>query len=293
MPLKGFKYPDGEILSIEELSRENVDVSRMGVSIPTLIHMSQQRPVDRKPSTTELLNGTCHSFLERTEDFYIYPQDNAFALAGTLHHLKLEDSSKTHDRLMSEVTLETMGITGTIDLYDKETKTLVDYKFSGSYKIAQCLGMTFRKINHPTEVYKRNGRWGKAGSPKRVKQFYVDESLIDFGDWGWQVNFYRYLLESNGYPVEKMFVQATVRDGGLQIARERGLDRNIYMIEIPFIHNDHLIEKFSSQKDALLKALESDELPEICTKEERWRGNKCESYCSVREICPYNNKGEE
>tara|TARA_R100001082_G_scaffold79992_1_gene47232 strand:- start:1041 stop:1931 length:891 start_codon:yes stop_codon:yes gene_type:complete len=292
MPLKGFVYPDGERVLKEDVIVGDVDVEKMGTSLPTLLHMSQDRDPNRKPSTTELIQGTCESYLRRTVDYYTHPNENAFSLAGTLHHLKLEKSSSISDRLESELTLETLGITGTIDLYDKKTKTLVDYKFSGSYKIAKCLGMQFKYIKHPTEVYKRSGRWGKAGTPKRVKEFYIDKDTADLEDWGLQLNFYRYLLENNGYEVDNMFIQATVRDGGLQIARERGLTRNIYMIEVPYIHNDNIERIFLSKKDSLEKALTLGELPEVCSEQERWGGMKCESYCPVREVCPYNNKGD-
>ena len=293
MPLRGFKDITGAIVPKEEINKGHADITRLGVSLPTLIHMAQERPSDRKPSTTELLNGTCQSYLQRTVDYTIYPEDNAFALAGTLHHLKLEESSIGLDRLKSELTLETNGITGTIDLYDTETKTLVDYKFSGSYKIAKCLGIQHYYTKHPTEVYKRSGRWGKKGTPKRIKEFYSDKNKADLEDWSWQINFYRYLLESNGYGVDKMFVQATVRDAGLQIARERGIVGKIYMIEVPYIDNEHLLERYITKREALLSALANDELPEKCTDEETWNGMKCESYCSVREVCPYNKpKGE-
>ena len=293
MPLRGFVDSSGAIIPITEIKKGHADISRLGVSLPTLLHMSQQRPADRKPSTTELLNGTCQSYLERTAEYCIRPEDNAFALAGTLHHLKLEESAGLLDRLKSEITLEAHGITGTVDLYDSETKTLVDYKFSGSYKIAKCLGIAHYYTKHPTEVYKRSGRWGKAGTPKRVKEFYRDESKADLEDWGWQLNFYRYLLETNGYEVDQMFIQATVRDAGLQIARERGITGKIYMIEVPYIDNEHLIERYVMKREALLSALEKKELPEKCTDEETWGGMKCESYCPVREVCPYNQtKGE-
>ena len=291
MPLKGFKYPDGGIVSTIDIKKGDVDIERMQVSLPTLLHMSKDRDPDRKPSTTELIQGTCQSYLQRTQDYYIYPDDNAFSLAGTLHHLKLEESSSVVDRLGSEITVESNGITGTVDLYDKDTKMLIDYKFSGSYKIAKCLGIQAKHGYHPTEVYKKSGRWGKAGTPRRVKEFYIDKDTADMEDWGWQVNFYRYLLEQNGYPVDSMYVQATVRDAGLQVSRERGLDKKIYMIDVPYINNEHLLDMFIVKRDALLLSLDNEELPDKCTDEETWNGTKCKSYCSVRDICPYN-KGE-
>lgn len=288
MPLKGFKYPDGGIVSITDIKKGNVDIERMQVSLPTLLHMSSDRDPNRKPSTTELIQGTCQSYLQRTQDYYIYPDDNAFSLAGTLHHLKLEESSSVLDRLGSEIALESNGITGIVDLYDKDTRTLIDYKFSGSYKIAKCIGIQVKHGYHPTEVYKKSGRWGKAGTPRRVKEFYIDKDTADMEDWGWQVNFYRYLLEQNGYPVDSMYVQATVRDAGLQIARERGIDKKIYMIEVPYINDEHLLDMFETKRDALLLSLDNEELPDKCTDEETWNGTKCKSYCSVRDICPYN-----
>jgi hypothetical protein len=43
MPLKGFKYSNGETVSIEEVKRGDVDIARIGVSLPTLLHMSKSR----------------------------------------------------------------------------------------------------------------------------------------------------------------------------------------------------------------------------------------------------------
>ena len=292
MPLIGFKYPNGDKVSKQDVLNGDVDVEKMGVALPALLHMAQERDVNRKPSTTELLNGTCQSFLERTTGFYIDPQDNAFSLAGTLHHEKLEDSAGILSDLYSELPLEYNDITGIIDLYDKRTKTLIDYKNTGSYKVAQCLGMKIKHGFHPTEKYKRSGHWGKKGSPKRIKEFYTDKESADFGNWSWQLNFYKLLLEKNGYPVDKILLQITVRDGGLQIARERGVDRNIYLLEVPTIHTEHLLNKFTSQRDALLIALKNNTIPKMCNKEETWDGVKCKSYCPVSENCIYY-KGEE
>ena len=287
MPIKGFTYPDGEKIGIDKVVSGEVDVERMGIALPSLIQMTQERDPNRKPSTTELLNGTCQAYLERITDYYIDPQSRAFSLAGTLHHEKLENSASVLSRLESELPLEHFGITGIVDLYDKETRTIIDYKLTGSYKVAQCLGLQYRHVPHPTEKYKRNSRWGKKGQPKRMKQFYIDENTIDFGDWGWQLNFYRLLLEKNSYPVDKMLMQLTVRDGGVQIARERGVDRNIYLLEVPKIHDDHLTNKFLSKKVSLESALSSGVMPEQCTEEERWGGNKCRNYCPVSDACIY------
>ncbi len=290
MPLIGFRYPDRDTISLDEVANNKVDLGRMGVTLPTLLEMSKQRPSDRMPSTTELLNGTCQSYLQRTADYFESPDSQAFSIAGTRHHDLLEKSALDNSSQMTEIDLEYDGITGTADLYDVERKMLVDYKMSGSYKVAKALGIQVRYSFHPTEVYKTSGRHGKKGTPRRVKEFYIDKDKADLEDWGWQLNFYRYLLEKQkGLEVNSMYIQATVRDGGLQVATSRGIDRNIYMIEVPFIDNEHLKYKFNNKRDELIKALESKELPNKCTDSETWNGTKCKSYCSVRDVCPYVN----
>tara|TARA_R110002020_G_scaffold58750_5_gene160982 strand:- start:122 stop:994 length:873 start_codon:yes stop_codon:yes gene_type:complete len=286
MPLKGFKYPDGEIVSLEDVNNRDVDVERMGMAMPTLLYMSKQRDNNRPPSTTELLIGTCQAYLQRTEDYYVDPQDNAFSLAGTIHHNKLEDSAED-ESMLAEIALKYKDITGIVDLYDSKSKSLIDYKNTGSYKASQILGIRHRTESDPIEVYKKSGRWGKAGTPKQVKVFYRDPATADFGDWSWQVNFYRLMLEKNGYPVDNMYLQMTIRDGGVHAAMSRGIYKNIYLVEIPTINNDVLEERFLEKRDTLVSSLENKKQPEMCTPEETWNGRKCERYCPVREVCPH------
>ena len=285
MPLKGFKYPDGKLISLQDVRERNIDIEKMGMALPTLLYMSEQRENDRPPSTTELIGGTCQAYLQREEDYYVNPQENAFSLAGTIHHNKLEDSASSD--MIAEMPLEYKGITGIIDLYDKKSKSLIDYKNTGSYKASKILGLQSRTESDPVEVYKRSGSWGVAGSPKQIKVFYRDPVTADFGDWGWQINFYRLMLEKNGYPVDNMYLQMTIRDGGVHAAKSRGVYNNIYLVEVPYINDDILRTKFLDKRDALLHSLETKTVPEICTPEETWDGRKCESYCPVREVCPY------
>lgn len=284
----GFVYPDGDKVSFEDVRKGNVDIEKMGMSLPTLLEMSKERSPDRKPSTTELLIGTCEAYLKRVKDYYIDPQERAFSLAGTLHHLKLEQGQD--DRHLKEEVLEEFDITGIADLYDKETKTLIDYKNTGAFKCSKLLGMSYTYIdNIEGKRYKTSGKWGKKGTLKKVKQWYRDESLADYGDWGWQVNWYRYLLEKQGYEVETMYIQVTLRDGGLRVAREYGLDKNIYLIKLPKYDNELLENKFITARNNLTKSLLNGNLPKKCNDEETWDGRKCQYYCEVRHLCPHNN----
>jgi len=86
-----------------------------------------------------------------------------------------------------------------------------------------------------------------------------------------------------------MYIQVTLRDGGLRVAQDRGLDKNIYLIEVPLYDDEVLENRFLKARDNLVRALETDNLPKKCTDEETWNGRKCQSYCEVRYLCPFNN----
>jgi hypothetical protein len=287
MPAIGFKYPDGEEVSFEDIFENGkLKLEKMGIVMPMLRELAKQRDPDRKPSVTECLIGTCEAYLKRTEDYYIDPQEHAFALAGTLHHSRLEGNA---DEGTSEIAMEGLDITGIVDLYDEESKSLIDYKNVGSYKVGQALGLDFYLEDDPSgAVYLRKGKWGQKGDPKKVRRYWMNPEKADLGDWEWQINCYRYMLEKQGKEIKNMYVQVTVRDGGIQAARDRGIERKIYLIEVPYIHNDHIIDKFTEKRDSLINSLTLGKLPEICSEEERWGGKKCEFYCDAREVCPYN-----
>ena len=114
-----------------------------------------------------------------------------------------------------EERLEEDGISGMFDLYGEEdgVRTLFDYKVSGSYKVTKAIGLKEIEEEVPGEVFRvgspqgaaKNGEEDRPGEP-------------DLGDWGLQLNHYRQLLESKGFPVDRMVLQAIVRDG--DVSRE-------------------------------------------------------------------------
>ena len=113
MPAIGFKYPEGDEISFEDaLENKKLDVERMGVYVTALEEMAKQRDPDRKPSVTELINGTCQAYLQRTEVYHIDTQEYAFSLAGTMHNRILENNANEDE---AEVSLEGIDITGIVD----------------------------------------------------------------------------------------------------------------------------------------------------------------------------------
>jgi hypothetical protein len=282
----GFICPDKEVIKFEDCF-EHCRMSERCMSVATLKAMSEQRPDNRPPSTTELLSGTCEAFLKRTQQYFINPQERAYALMGTIHHNNLENQDLGSQHLVEEK-LEGLDITGILDYYDKENEMLIDYKNTGSFKAMKVLGMTSTQVPDPTGArYKRSGKWGRAGEIKKVKQWYRDESIADFGDWLYQVNMYRYLLEQKGYRVKVMKLQMNIRDASTAMSRDRGIDRNIYFVDIPYVDDEEIVEYFTKKRDLLVSALENLRVPEMCSEAETWEGKKCESYCEVRHLCPY------
>lgn len=282
----GFICPDNEVITFKRCLKK-CRMSERCMSKATLKAMSDQRPDERPPSTTELLSGTCEAYLKRTEQYYIDPQDRAFAIMGTIHHLNLENQ-EVGEEILKEEKLKGLDITGILDYYDTESKTLIDYKNTGSYKASKVLGLRFKMISDPTGArYVKSGKWGRAGTLKKVKSFYEDESTSDFGDWLFQVNMYRYLLEIKGYEVKAMKLQMNVRDANTITAFSRGVKKNIYFVDIPFVDNEIILPYFTEKRDRLVEHLASRTIPEKCNEEETWNGKKCEKYCEVRTLCPY------
>ena len=62
----GFICPDNEVIPFERCLKK-CRMSERCMSKATLKAMSEQRPDERPPSTTELLSGTCEAYLKRTE----------------------------------------------------------------------------------------------------------------------------------------------------------------------------------------------------------------------------------
>ena len=293
--LKGNEVFFEDIWKNPRQSMEDFDMS-----MPKLRALAEERPVDRPPSVTECLNGTLEAYLKRTEDYFIDPQSMIFALAGTLHHQKLEQYGEITEEKWKDYDMT--GISDYREWISGDEYLLIDYKNFGSYKVKQILGINYRKIDDPTGAkYKKSGSWGKAGSPKQVKEFYIDESSADFGEVAWQQNMYRIFIENKGDKISKMFIDITVRDGGLQVSRDRGVTQNSYLIEVPYIKDEWVIDFFKKRRDMLNEALNSGVTPVKCQDapldiphsfSETWEGNKCKSYCAVRDICPYMIKND-
>lgn len=281
MPATAFKCTSGEEIPFNDcLAR-----CKMGVrclSTRTLRMIAEQRPWTGKPSTTQLLKGTREAYLEITQTGYsLDPMGELFRVLGSKAHAYLEEFT---DNELSEERLHDNICSGQFDFYDPETCTLVDTKTWGSYKVMKALGFKQETIE-TGEVFKSGPRKGLAKTKKIVVK-----AEPDMKDAEIQLNHYRIMLEATGFPVKEMFIEALIRDGGTYIAISRGIEKNGYLIPVKFIPDDEVRAYLQEKASSLHHALDTGELPQPCSEEERWAdgpgpGRKCQRFCRVARFC--------
>lgn len=286
MPLKYFICPDNVRIETDDCLKEGG--CRFGARCATRSYLQmcrKERPWTGRPSTTQLINGTLISFLRLTKDYAIRPDDRAFMIHGTKGHGNLEAAGDEFSILEERFNDDETDITGIADVLEVENgkSILVDYKTSGSYKVAKALG--FFVEDEPTgETYKSGKR---KGEPKTRKILKRDDSKIDRLEWELQLNKYRMEYERRGFKPDELKIQCVVRDGNTYIANSRGVFRNVYYFNIRIMPDKEVAAYFDGKKADLLRALKQGYWNDICTKEENWDGVRCERYCEVAEFCKY------
>ena len=289
MPLVGFVCLDGERVQVEDCLK-GCRIGERCLTLPTVKLISQEREWNGIASTTQLINGTMLEWLKLTKPYYVDPDSRAFMLQGTKHHKALEVVARELG-LPAEIPLSVDR--DIFDLIEQEEDgyVLTDYKLWGSFRVAKALGIveTGKRPDPTGAVYKISGKWGKAGSPKMIPSFSQDCSKVDNWEAEFQLNNYQLMLRELGIPIRRMQLQITVRDGGLAVAKSRGIIKNVYLIPVPFL-DEHLVRDFFKHKaDCLAVALEKGwHIP--CSPRESWDGRRCcKNYCDVWMFCP---KGE-
>lgn len=269
MPLKFFNCPDGVARLIVQCLEHCPRQEGRCLALSHLIAISDQRLWEGQASVTQLIKPTRLAYLEIVKDYAVNPDDMAFMLYGTLHHRRLEIINKKLEGL-SEHKLKG-DINGTLDrLEPDELKgnhyKLIDYKLVGAYSIAKALGL-------------QNG-----------------DAEPDMIEWELQLNKYRLLLEENDelsgmFPINRLIIQATVRDSGLRQIKSLGIPKRMPMIPVRKLPDDYVAEYFLHKDYALHKALETNAMPEMCDYHGRWNGRRCQKqYCFVHYFCPEGAK---
>ena len=97
-----------------------------------------------------------------------------------------------------------------------------------------------------------------------------------------QMNYYRIKAEREDKPVQNMYIEVTIRDGKEEWY---GLDRKVYVIPIPHVEDEIVIQTYDLISYGINEAMNSGITPDVCSEEERWEGRKCKDYCPVWDHC--------
>ena len=226
--------------------------------------------VQKDYSVTELLNPTKQVILlKRYKELLSQDaSDMLWSFMGTMAHYALEKAIGDNDRFISEQRLQTTVsgkvISGGIDLYDKQNKEVVDFKYTSAW------------------TYYFGGR----------------------SSWEKQLNIYAYLLRENlGLGINDVAIVAIFRDFQKKMVglskKVNGVlheyPSNISMVIKPEMWSQEECLSFLETRIAELEEmslLPDDEIP-ICPKEERWEdedsyavissGGKCYKKFDTRE----------
>jgi len=281
--LRWFFCPDGALVEIAQCL-EQCRMERRCARLPYL-RACQAREWTGVPSTTQLLNGTMMEYLKIVCDYGIAPKSRAYAMLGTLHHRTLEEYASvgeiTEQRFRNDVN------SGQCDILEpcEGGYVLGDYKTWGSFRVQRALGLVAEKIDDPSgAVYEKSGKWGKAGTPKQVNIWMPQPLVADLWEVELQLNSYRLLAESAGFPVVRMEIQVTVRDGATWLAHSRGVTEPLYLIPVDFLLDDDVRRYFGEKAIALNQALVHG-WTEACSAQECWNGRRCTQYCDVAHLC--------
>ena len=235
-------------------------------------------------------SGPRYLYLKATTDYAIDPQDRVWAAFGTSTHEKLG----MHKYIMDVLSEEKIGdekMRGIADCLEQDEcdntdYILTDYKTWGSYKVAKALGF----VQVEEEIKDDTGKvillkTGKnKGNPKTKKVKIFDPGKVDLQNEILQLNRYRIFFESYGFKVSKMQIQAVPRDGGTYIARSRGIDRNLYIIPVPYMPDEEVLN-FYEQLQCEVDEGFTTGYTRPCNDHENWEGRRCKGYCEVSGAC--------
>lgn len=295
MPAKWFRCPDSETIEIDKcLSPKGCRMGQRCATRPFLRLIGYDRRWEGvSPSAAG--NGPRMLYLKATVQYVIEPGSRVFSAIGTGTHGKLAIQSYTKD-VLSEEKLSDERIKGIADvLEDDEEKAgqfvLTDYKTWGSFKVAKALGIVSETVEE-TIIDEATGKpiilksGPNKGQPKtrQRKEIRIDPAKIDLRDTELQLNRYRILFEAAGFPVSRMQVQATPRDGGTYIAQNRGIDKNIYIIPIKRLQNKDVLDFYRNLAAEVTEAFRTD-FARKCDYWESWERKRCEGFCEVMEAC--------
>jgi hypothetical protein len=295
VPAKYFKCPDLEIIPIAKcLIPMGCRMKERCATLPFLNLIGFDRKWEGvSPSSAS--NGPRMLYLKAVTDYIIDPQDRVWAAFGTSTHDKLNIHYYTKN-VLSEERLSDDQMKGIADCLEADEQKqgffiLTDYKTWGSYKVAKALGIISETIeetvldsdNKPV-LLKSGPNKGKPKTKNRT-EIIIDSSRADLRAEELQLNRYRIFFEQYGFPISRMQIQTIPRDGGTYVAKNRGIDKNLYIIPIKRSENKEVLNFYKILSDEVMEAFKTGYIRK-CNSWESWERRRCDrGYCEVIEAC--------
>lgn len=298
MPAKYFSCPDKETIPILDcLKYQGCRMPERCATLPFLRMIG----FDRKwqgVSPSSAGNGPRAIYLKATTDYTIDPNDRVWAAFGTSTHDNLA-IHKYSSNVLTEQKLSDNEMTGIADCLEMDEwkpgyYVLIDYKTWGSFKVAKALGIISEKVEETVmeegkPVILKSGK--NKGKPKTIQKTTIitDTSKADLKSEELQINRYRIFFESYQFPISRMQIQVVSRDGGTYVAKNRGIDRNLYVIPIRRLLNDTVLDFYRNLNTEVMEAFKTA-YARKCDSWESWDRRRCEGYCEVMEVCQEMSK---
>lgn len=292
MPAKYFICPDEIEIEISEcLKNGGCRMNKRCATRPYLRLIGFDREWEGvSPSSAG--NGPRLLYLKATHDYSINPQDRVWAAFGTSTHDKLGMHKYIHN-VLSEEKMSDKDMTGIADVLEVDEEkdgyyVLSDYKTWGSYKVAKAMGM--RVVKEDVELKDDNGNpillksGANKGKPKTKQESKIVIGEPDLKGEVLQLNRYRIFFEQYGFPISRIQIQVVSRDGGTYIAKSRGIDNNLYMIDVPII-SDGTVHDFYNNLQGEVDIAFSSGYVRLCNDWESWENRRCNGFCEVSDYC--------
>lgn len=231
-------------------------------------------------SATALQGCMRKTYLERTRDYYIRPSDRHYdSLRGSLIHETL--SRQPSNYIVEQdfyYDFDGVRLFGRVDLYNKDTKRISDFKTTKDLGFDYIL---------------------KGGKPKK--------------DHVWQANIYKFLLEKGKLNTSKnqqtelfdlpsyktdeieiiyMCMKGAAATGAIYRTLDRGAVNEHLIKSVPVLDNDRIEEYIRERIFILNDAFTKDVMPPPPdTDTQKWLCGlgrpKLDGYCEVREQCSF------
>lgn len=294
MPAKWFLCPDETKIDIDKcLKNHGCQYDNRCAPRPYLRRIAyDQREFTGKISPSSSGNGPRLIYFSGVKDYAIKPESRAFAILGVTSHANLSIHSYTKD-VLSEEKLSDEKMQGIADLLDEDEWKegyfiLDDYKTSGSFKVTKWLGIYTEDV----PILDKDGnqmRYGKtakkAGQLKTRKEIKKRDPLVlDVLAEQLQLGRYKAFYEDMGFPISRHRLISIPRDGGTYIAHGRGIDKNLYVIDLPMLPRKTVLDYYENLQAEVDLAIKQKSI-RLCNEWECWNGRRCEGYCDVNLSC--------